>query len=226
MGCQYVIDPRWTFGDGAMMRRPASGTERAAVPERTPTIDSAAESKRARLEALVRRMALREEPALAEFYDATLGSAYGLTKRIVRNAALAEEVVGDAYFQAWRSAGRYDEARSGPLTWLLMICRSRALDALRARDVAIVHEAPETLKAEADQQAGDNPLDLLAAVESRSAVHGALRALSATQRQMIGLAFFRGLSHQEIAEHTKVPLGTVKSQIRRALEALRKVLEV
>src|SRR6185295_15048586 len=93
---------------------------------------------------LVERMVARDQTALAEFYDATLGKAYSITLRIVRNSALAEEVVGDAYHQAWREAAHYDCTRGGPLTWLLMICRSRALDALRARSATASHEAPET----------------------------------------------------------------------------------
>lgn len=226
MGYQQVVAARWAFGVGAMMRRPAAGgqTRARAIPPDRPSVESVADPNRVVLAGLVERMAARDEGALGDFYDATLGKAYGLTLRLVRNAALAEEVVGDAYHQAWREAGRYDRARGAPLTWLLMICRSRALDALRARDPAIAHDAPETLIPEADQPRDDDPLDLLAAVESRRALHGALASLSPGQRQMIGLAFFRGLSHQEIAEHTQLPLGTVKSQVRRALEALRGML--
>jgi RNA polymerase sigma factor (sigma-70 family) len=133
-------------------------------------------------------------------------------------------VLSGAYQQTWRDAVRYDPAKSAPLTWLLMICRSRALDALRARDPAMVHEDPASLVPEADQMGGDDPLDLLAAMASHRALHTALDALTPSQRQMIALAFFRGMSHQEIAEQTYLPLGTVKSQIRRALATLRSAL--
>ena len=204
-----------------MTRHLATHPKPKAVPALPLTADPAADPYRASLRTLVDRMIARDEGALAEFYDATLSKAYGLTLRIVRNSALAEEVVGDAYHQVWRDAAHYDRARGGPLSWLLMICRSRALDALRARDIAVVHEAPETLAPEADQPHDEDPVDLLTVVESQRRVHDALGTLSPSQRQMIGLAFFRGLSHQEIAEHTHVPLGTVKSLIRRALVALR-----
>lgn len=226
MGNQQVIDARWAFGAAAMTRRAAGGRQ-SRPPAATPRLvhgDVAKAAAADPLAALVERMAARDESALAEFYDATLGKAYGMTLRMLRDAALVEEVLSDAYHQTWREAGRYDRARSAPLTWLMMICRSRALDALRARDIAVAHEDPATLQCDADQQRGNDPLDLLTATRSRNDVHVALRTLTPPQRQMIGLAFFRGFSHREIAEQTKIPLGSVKSQIRRAVDALRGVL--
>jgi RNA polymerase sigma-70 factor (ECF subfamily) len=110
------------------------------------------------------------------------------------------------------------------VTWLLVICRSRALDALRARDPAMLHESPEELVAADEVPRESDTLDLLTALETRNAVRAAVARLSASQRQMIGLAFFRGLTHQEIAQAVGLPLGTVKSQIRRALDALRREL--
>jgi RNA polymerase sigma-70 factor (ECF subfamily) len=222
MAFEQVIGARWAFAAGVMAPRPPSATPVGAT--RPPPALPAEEAERARLVALVARMARRDEPALAEFYDRTAGKAYAMALRVAGNAALAEEVVADAFHQAWRDAARYDPARSGPVTWLLMMCRSRALDALRARDPALLHEAPETLVPEADCGHADDPLDLLAAVERGSEVHAALGELSPAQRQMLGLAFFRGLTHQEIAAQTGLPLGTVKSQIRRALDAMRQRL--
>jgi len=220
---QQVIGVRSAFMAGLMEGRRTMAFPTATVVAAPPSPADVAE--RSRLVALIGRMAARNEPALAEFYDLTVGKAYALALRITRSAPLAEEVVADAFHQAWRGAGRYDPKRSGPLTWLLMMCRSRALDALRARDPALVHDAPETLVAEGDAPQGEGPLDLLQALESRHAVHAAVATLSAAQRQMIALAFFRGLSHQEIATHMNAPLGTVKSQIRRALDALRRHLD-
>lgn len=166
-----------------------------------------------------------DESALSAFYDATIARAYGLALRIVRNAALAEEVVADAYHQAWREAARFDSARGNPLAWMLVICRTRALDALRARDPAIAHEDPASLVGEAESSGDGDPMGLVAAGQASAAVHRALAKLSAVQRQMVALAFYRGLTHQEIAAQTHQPLGTVKSQIRRALAAMRTELE-
>lgn len=170
--------------------------------------------------ALVARMAERDERALAKFYDATVAKAWSVSLRICRDAALAEEVVADAYHQAWRDAPRFDAARGTPLAWIAMIARSRALDALRARDPAQLHEDPASLMSVDELPTDADPLDLLLATEASSAVHAALARLPMAQRQMLGLAFFRGLTHQEIAAQTGQPLGTIKSQIRRALAAM------
>ncbi len=175
------------------------------------------------LASILGRMAAGEEGALAALYEATVSRLYGLALRIVGSAAAAEEVVVDTYHQAWRDARRYDASRGAPLAWLTMMCRSRALDALRSRDPAIAHEDPASI-VEEPLDALSDPLDLLCAVEASGAVHAALATLSPSQRQMLALAFFRGLTHEEIAAHTAMPLGTVKSQIRRALEVLRRVL--
>ena len=192
-----------------------------------PALDTGPEDPlQADLAALVARMAGGDEGALAAFYDATMPRVYGLAVRICGNAAAAEEVAADVYYQCWTGAARYDAARSRVMTWLLMICRSRAIDAVRARDPALAHEAPETLVEDDEERPRErDPQDLLALTQSGTALQAALAKLSPIQRQMIGLAFFRGLSHQEIAVHSKLPLGTVKAHIRRALELLRHSLE-
>lgn len=173
------------------------------------------------LQQLLTRMAQGEQAALATLYDETVARVYGFANRLVNNAGAAEEIASDVYLQAWRDAGKYDPLRSKVLTWLLMICRSRALDWLRARETAeVLHEAPETLAENVPSPDG-SPQDLLEAMQSGNALHQALSTLPPVQRQLLGLAFFRGLSHQEIADQTRLPLGTVKSHIRRAVDALR-----
>jgi len=164
-----------------------------------------------------------DERALGSLYDATLGRVYGLALRITRNAQAAEEVAEDVYWQVWRQALRFDPARGNAMTWLLTIARSRALDSLRREDEADAHPEPETLIGAEIAQEGD-PQDLLAASQRNRALHAALETLDALPRQLLALAFFRGLTHEEIAAQTALPLGTVKSHIRRALTALRGVL--
>lgn len=187
-----------------------------------PALDAGPkDAQQAELAMLVARMAAGDEAALARFYDATVPRVYGLAKRTCGNAATAEEVTADVYYQCWNEAARYDPRRSRVTTWLLMICRSRAIDAVRARDAAFLHEAPETLVEEADEPRERAPEDLLDLAQSSTALRAALAKLAPVQRQMIGLAFFRGLSHQEIAAHARLPLGTVKAHIRRSLELLR-----
>lgn len=166
----------------------------------------------------------RDERALAALYDATFSRTFGLVRRIVRQVALAEEVVEDTYFQVWRQAVRFDPLRGSAQTWLLAIARSRAIDALRheARfrhanldDGAIEHTPAD------DEGASDALLDL---ARHHAELHRALARLGAQPRQIVALAFLRGLTHEEIAQQTCLPLGTVKSQIRRALQSLRQVL--
>jgi RNA polymerase sigma factor (sigma-70 family) len=176
------------------------------------------------LRAAIAGMARREEPALRAFYDTTVSRVYGLALRITRTTASAEDVVAEVYHQSWRDAGRFDPTRGSALTWLLTMCRSRAIDHLRRRDAAELHEDPESLT-EAPFDDAHDPQNLLLAVERDGALYVALETLTPIQRQMVALAFFRGLSHQEIADHSRMPLGTVKTHIRKALEVLRAALE-
>lgn len=169
-------------------------------------------------------MARGEESALAAFYDATLGRAWALALRITGSREATEEVLMDAYLQVWKNPAGWCRERGSPLAWLLVIVRSRALDHRRRRDRAEPHPEPETLGPTDPTRV--NPTDLVLACEAGGSLHTALAELSPTQRQLLALAFFRGLSHEEIAAHTDLPLGTVKSHLRRGLAALREKLGV
>ena len=176
------------------------------------------------LAALVQRVVGRDEKALEALYDATSARVHGLVWRIVQRAALAEEVVEDTYWQVWRQAPRFDGARGRPMTWLLAMARSRAIDALR-RDERFRHEELAEDGPAADGAAASPPPDLLDATRNAAALHAALSALEPKARQLVALAFFRGLTHEEIAEREAMPLGSVKSLIRRSLQAMRRALE-
>ncbi len=177
----------------------------------------------ARLAAWIDAVVDHDERALSALYDATVSRVYALVLRVVRRSALAEEVVEDTYFQVWRQAVRFDAARGRPMTWLLGMARSRAIDAIRreARFDATSLDAEGAPDIEDTTEAAD---DLLDAARCHADLHRALMLLNAQPRQLVALAFLRGMSHEEIAEHTTLPLGTVKSQIRRALITLREVL--
>ncbi|MEO1246400.1 MAG: sigma-70 family RNA polymerase sigma factor [Pseudomonadota bacterium] len=162
-------------------------------------------------------MAKGHEQSLSDLYDATLTRVYGVAMRIVGDATLAEDVVTDVYLDIWNKAGLYDRKRGRPITWLLSICRNRALDEYR-RESSVARKA-EAAAAEAADTV-DEPDTLLESVEAGHVVHALLATISADDRQLLALAFFRGLSHQQIAELTQMPLGTVKSRIRRALHTL------
>jgi RNA polymerase sigma-70 factor (ECF subfamily) len=197
------------------------GEDEAAAPSQVHA--ALAPATEPQLAAWIDAIVDQDERALAALYDATFTRVFGLVQRIVRSAALAEEVVEDAYFQVWRQAVRFDPARGKALTWLLAVARSRAIDALR-REARFAHDAmdddsePDSVGA---QPAHDELLDL---ARHRADLHQALMLLGAQPRQLVSMSFFRGLSHEEIAEQMGLPLGTVKSQIRRALLALREAL--
>jgi RNA polymerase sigma-70 factor, ECF subfamily len=204
---EQFLDARSGTKSGANRERLAAGST-----ERGPAVAHAQ---------WLAAVARGDQRAFEAFYDATLTRVFALARRMCIDTGLTEEVVEDAYVQAWRDAGRYDPTRGAPLAWLLTITRSRALDALRRRDEAQPVAAPEALLEESDHAA--DPLDLLL-FEGTSATRRALEQLPARERQLIGLAFLRGLTHAEIAAETGWPLGTIKTTIRRALAAMRQVL--
>ncbi len=181
---------------------------------------TAEDAQSAMLAQLIQRMAQGDEAALARLYDLTLSRVYALAFRIAGRHELAEEVCVETYWQTWREAVRYDAARGQPLAWLMVMVRSRALDTLRRLDRAVSCPDPETyLDGESSPDA--SPLDRLMASEQAGALGRALAALTPVQRQMVGLAFYKDQSHQEISEQTGLPLGTVKSHLKRAQDALR-----
>jgi RNA polymerase sigma-70 factor (ECF subfamily) len=177
------------------------------------------------LEALVERMRSGQERALEELYESTVGKLYALASAILRSAEDTEEIVCETYAYAWANAARFDASRANALGWLLMLCRSRALDRLRqlrananALDLVALRDT--------DGDSSDQPYDILYLMQRRSRVYTALSQLTPERRHLVSLAFLQGLSHQEIADTTRLPLGTVKSHVRRALTQLRAALEV
>ena len=192
----------------------------AAVNE-VPQSEAASVRK---LAALVEQMRIGQERALEELYDATVGKLYALASAILRSAEDTEEVVCETYAYAWANASRFDASRANPLGWLLMLCRSRALDRLRQRR-ATASALDIAAASENDSSSTDQPFDILSLMQQRSSVHAALSQLTPERRHLVSLAFLQGLSHQEIADVTRLPLGTVKSHVRRALTQLREALE-
>ena len=167
------------------------------------------------------RMACGDESGLERLYDGTLGHVHGLALRVTSDADAAEDVVADTYLQAWQQAGRYDATRGTPLAWLLNMTRSRALDHLRRRGTVMALDETVAEARYALEQTDEDPLSLVMALQRDARLRVAISALSPTAQRLLGLAFFRGLSHGEIAELTGLPLGTVKSHLRRAQDSLR-----
>lgn len=200
---------------------PTDDVPEPAAPDATPAAAVRGEPvDEARLLECMARIVERDDRALAALYDTLLPRVYGLVLRIVRRPAWAEEAAEECFFQVWRQAVRFDPARGGALPWVLSIARSRAIDLLR-REMRFQHDSLDDDDAlgQADLVPGAD--ELLDSARDHAALHRALMELNARSRQMVALAFFRGLSHEEIADQTALPLGTVKSQIRRAMLALR-----
>lgn len=179
-----------------------------------------------RLAALLAASAQGDARAFEAFYTQTLGAASAVVRRVIGPNHL-EDVLSDAYFQAWQQALRFDSDRGSALTWLLTICRSRALDRLRAEKIR--HDgqagAPEFDAENLADEACPGPDALLESTQASSHLHAALAGLSANERWVLGLAYFRDLSHAEIASLTRLPLGTIKSLISRSQHKLREALQ-
>lgn len=176
---------------------------------------------------LVQAMARGDESAAAQLYDRHGAVMYGLALRMVSEPADAEEVVLDAFAQAWRDAIRFDDERGSVLGWLTTIVRTRALDAIRARGrrAKMVESASVRLDEPAAMSAGTpSPDRAVEESERAGAVSSALQSLPEPQRRAIELAFFDGLTHQEVAERLREPLGTVKTRIRLGMLKLRDML--
>lgn len=182
-----------------------------------------AEASEASLRDWIARVVHQDQQALAKLYEAMVGRVYGLALRITRQVQTAEEVTEDCFWQVWRQAPRFDATRGAAIAWIMTIARSRALDALRRGDNTQALGDEQLAGVEAEN--GSDPHDLLDAVEKQQRLHTALKNLEPLPRQLVALAFFRGLSHEEIAGQMGLPLGTVKSHIRRALLRLRDLLD-
>jgi RNA polymerase sigma factor (sigma-70 family) len=175
------------------------------------------------LDQLMRDIRGRDERALEQLYEATVGKLYALAFSIVRCMEDAEEVVCSTYAHVWTHAYSYSADRGSVLGWLLMMCRSRAIDRLRQLRSGGTRV---DISAVMDVRSEEAPPDqMLVVLQEHGRVRAALAKLSPERRRFVSLAFFGGLSHQEIATATGAPLGTVKSHVRRALQQLRDELE-
>jgi RNA polymerase sigma factor (sigma-70 family) len=173
--------------------------------------------------AVLVRLADGELDALEELYDRYKTMAYSIAYRITNDTTLAEDVVQDAFLGVWRNAARYVEGRGSVKTWLLAIVHHRAIDAVRRRRPTT--ELPDVeLPPPAALTEPDVWIEVAAGLDAEL-VQRALAELSDVQREAIELAYYGGLTQQEIAERTATPLGTVKSRMRLGLLAMRRRLE-
>jgi RNA polymerase sigma-70 factor, ECF subfamily len=177
---------------------------------------------------LVRRMAGGDESAAAVLYDRYGTVLYAVVYRIVGQRADAEEVVMEAFAQAWREATRFEAGRGSVAAWLTMISRSRALDQIRSRErrdrLATTAAREDEAQAPAMGAWGSDPGYQVEQSERQRRVAAALDALSPAQREAIELAYYDGLSQSEIAERLNEPLGTIKTRVRLGMMKLREAL--
>ena len=177
------------------------------------------------LAGLVEQMAQGRQDALARLYDETSSVLNGLLLRILERPEDAEEVLLDVYMKAWKYAARYSEKRGSVQAWLMIMARNAAIDRIRQKraqpkTLAFEPEAtpePESTEASPEEQTAER--------ERRRKVQIVLRELPPEQREVVELAFFGGLTHAELAEHLREPLGTIKSRIRMGLIRLRGLIE-
>lgn len=177
-----------------------------------------------RLADLLRRSALGDEGAFAEFYDATSARAYGLALRVVRNPAHAEEVTQEAYLDAWRSSTRFDPARGSAAGWLLTIVHRKAVDRVRSVEAASARD--ETWNRETAPTDHDLTAEAAHASLDAARVRSAVATLTDVQRRAVELTYFGGYTHTEVATLLDVPLGTAKTRIRDGLIRLRDLMGV
>ena len=186
----------------------------------------AQKSEAANLQSLIQSMAAGRASAMSELYDATIRRVYSLVRRFAPDDASAQDVTQEVYLQVWREAARFDADRGAAMAWLLNIARSRALDAWRKASVSpIVVNSDAADLAASDLADSVQTIDFLEALDHKALLQSAMQSLPAATRQMLALAFFQDMSHGEISAHLRMPLGTVKSTLRRALIGLREHLQ-
>ena len=193
---------------------------------------TATDDRNAALAQMLARVALGDRAAFAALYKAVSGQLLGVILRIQRDRAQAEDVLQEIFVSIWRAAQGFDAARAQPMTWLTSIARNRAIDSLRRSktEVATVSalggddddEGPNLVDTLPSDLGG--PAEMLSQAAQARAVSHCIGALSAEQQQCVALAYYQGLSHSEVAQHLRQPLGTVKSWVRRALMSLKDCL--
>jgi RNA polymerase sigma-70 factor (ECF subfamily) len=170
-------------------------------------------------EALLALVARSDDEALAALYDRYGRPAYTLAVRILRDAALAQDAVQDAFLTAWRTAPSFDPRRGTAATWLMTLVHRRAVDVVRRED-----RRRATPLDDAPVASGDATDEAAEVREQRQRVQRALAVLTPVEREALELAYYAGLSQSEIAERLGVPLGTVKSRMFAGLARLREAL--
>ncbi len=181
------------------------------------------DTNRSLIVAALARVPAGDRAALQTVYRLTAAKLFGVCLRILGERGEAEEVLQEVYLTVWRKAGDFDAGRASPMTWLIAIARNRAIDRLRAsrarRQIVPIDAAAELAD---DAPAADRALE---AGEENARLHACLHGLAGHERAALRGAFFDGNTYEELATRMNVPLGTMKSWIRRAMIKLKACLE-
>lgn len=177
-------------------------------------------------EAILQRVAARDQAAFAELYDRFSGSLFALARRILNDEQEARDALQDGFLYLWDKAADYDPVKSRAFTWAVIIFRHKAIDRLRAlrRRLKLTDMAAEELIPLAEDKNTERADHAAARSERAALVRRALAALPEAQRKSIEWAFLKGFTHHQLAELFNEPLGTVKTNIRRGLLRLRDIL--
>jgi RNA polymerase sigma-70 factor (ECF subfamily) len=174
---------------------------------------------------LIQRIANGDQAAFAALYDRLSPILYSMALRMMNDAVEAEDVLQDGFVYIWQRANTFDASRGSPISWTITIVRHKAIDRLRVRlrgeRLRERASASPELASDKDDQSAVEPF----LREQRAQVKSALAKLPGEQREALQLAFFSGLTHQQIAAKIATPLGTVKARIRRGLLQLRQLLQ-
>ena len=174
---------------------------------------------------LLAAMAIGEQAALGQLYDTLAKPLYSLAFRVLNNASEAQDVVQDVFVQLWKKASSYEQSRGSVFSWAVTLTRNRAIDRVRMRKrraELLAESAPDIQPM--NLNGGHDSAHSLWLQEKAEAVRGALAQLGPDQQKAIELAYFSGLTQQEIAVTLKAPLGTIKARIRRGLRQLREII--
>lgn len=173
---------------------------------------------------LLGRVGRGDRDAFGELYDGTSPRVFGLVRRLVVDAAQAEEVTQDVYLEIWQNASRFDAARGNAIAWMFTIAHRRAVDRIRSAQAA--HDRDLRIGARDVEVPVDTVAEAAETAVEHDRVRGALGELTDLQRQCVALAYYGGLTQTEIAERLDVPLGTVKTRLRDGMIRLRNALGV
>lgn len=174
---------------------------------------------------LLARCALNDHSAFEHLYQHTSAKLYGLVVRIVREEQLARDVLQDGYVKIWNHAADFRPEKASAITWMGSIMRNRAIDVIRRRRIPVFDGSEREGSAWSQESLLDSPEAKMDLAHQKQALGECLGTLSESQRQAIALAYFRGLTHEEMAHFMGKPLGTVKSWLRRGLLRLRDCLD-